>query len=185
MKNGARMEMLYGLFPSGHPSNKAAAMRKPALFIAPALVIIADQISKALALKYFAAGPVAVLPVFSLVLVHNTGVSFGLFNHMASGPMILTALSLVVAAFFTVWLMKAENRPLAVAIGTVIGGALGNVIDRLRFGSVTDFLDFHLGSLHWPAFNIADSAIVLGIAFIVLDGLFFEPKRKKSGVASS
>ena len=161
-------------------------MPKPVLFLPPLLVIILDQITKILALKYFAAGPVAVLPFFSLVLVHNTGIRFGLFNHGGTaGPLILTAASLLIAVGFGVWMTKVENRPLAVSIGAVIGGALGNVIDRVRFGAVIDFLDFHLGDLHWPAFNVADSCIVMGIAFIVLDGLLFEPKRKKPGTSPS
>ena len=161
-------------------------MPKTALFVPPLLVMIVDQITKILALKYFAAGPVVVLPFFSLVLVHNTGVSFGLFNHMgATGPVMLTVVSLAIAAGFGVWMTKVDNTPLAIAIGAVIGGALGNVFDRVQSGAVIDFLDFHLGDLHWPAFNVADSCIVMGIAFIVLDGLLFEPKRKKPGTAQS
>jgi len=69
------------------------------------------------------------------------------------------------------WLSRVESSLLAVAIGLVIGGAIGNVIDRLRFGAVVDFLDFHVGSWHWPAFNIADSAICVGVAVMLLDGL--------------
>ncbi len=145
-------------------------------FLVPLLVIIVDQITKMFALKL--TGPVAVLPVFNFVLVHNTGISFGMFNNAAQGPLILSLMSVVVCVLFGVWLARVDHKPLAAAIGAVIGGALGNVIDRLRFGWVTDFLDFHIKDWHYPAFNVADSAIVLGIAFIVLDGLFFERKRK-------
>jgi len=82
--------------------------------------------------------------------------------------------SLVAAAIVAVliyWLSRVESWLLAVAIGLVIGGAVGNVIDRLRFGAVVDFLDFHVGSWHWPAFNVADSAICVGVAVMLLDGL--------------
>ena len=82
--------------------------------------------------------------------------------------------SLVAAAIVTVliyWLSRAESSLLAVAIGLIIGGAIGNVIDRIRFGAVVDFLDFHVGTWHWPAFNIADSAICVGVAVMLLDGL--------------
>lgn len=67
----------------------------------------------------------------------------------------------------------------AMALSLIIGGALGNVLDRLRFGAVADFLDFHLGNLHWPAFNVADSAICIGIALLLTHSLFFDPKRSE------
>jgi signal peptidase II len=149
--------------------------------ITPLIVLTADQITKILALAYLADKPAPVLPFFRLVLVHNTGISFGMFNHNANGPLILSILSLAIAAYFSVWLWRAANRPLIIAIGAVIGGALGNVIDRARLGWVVDFLDFHWKDWHYPAFNVADSCIVLGIAFIVLDGLLFERQRRESG----
>lgn len=144
-----------------------------------ALVLGLDQVTKVLALAFLEGSPISVLPFFNLVLVWNRGVSFGLLNGGAAGPMALAGLSLVIIAFMAVWLARTTYRPLGLAISAVIGGALGNVVDRVRFGAVVDFLDFHAFGWHWPAFNIADSAIVLGIAFIVTDGLFFEPKRHK------
>lgn len=154
-------------------------------YLTPLIVIILDQITKVLAVKHLTAGPVAVLPVFSLVLVHNTGISFGMFDHAGHmGPLVLTLVEVLIAVFFAAWLAKVDNKYLAVAIGAVIGGALGNVIDRVRLGAVIDFLDFHLGDLHWPAFNVADSVICVGIAFVVLDGLFFERKRLKTDTVS-
>ena len=69
------------------------------------------------------------------------------------------------------WLSRVTSPFLGVAIGLIIGGAIGNVIDRIRLGAVVDFLDFHLGTLHWPAFNIADSAICIGVGAMLLDGL--------------
>ncbi len=142
------------------------------------IALAADQITKTMALG-LSGKIVTVLPFFNLVLIWNRGISFGLFNHYDSaGALILTGVSLAIVALLLVWLRQAEKKVLALAIAAVIGGALGNVIDRLRFGAVVDFLDFHVGDWHWPAFNIADSCIVLGIAMIVLDGLFSEPERK-------
>jgi len=78
-----------------------------------------------------------------------------------------------------VWLRKAEQPLLRVALGLVIGGAIGNMIDRMAYGAVADFFDFHLGGWHWPAFNIADSGIVVGVALLFLDGLFGAPGKPK------
>ena len=143
-------------------------------------ILALDQVTKALALIYFKTAPVTVLPFFNLVLVWNKGVSFGLFNDGMMGPLILAGLSLAITAVLFVWLLRVKHRLLGIALCFVIAGAIGNVIDRLRFGAVVDFLDFHAFGYHWPAFNIADSTIVLGIAFLVIDGLFFEANRQKS-----
>ena len=144
-------------------------------------IIIIDQITKNLVVLMMYEGQKEILPFFNLVHVWNRGISFGLFNNDHSGAWILCALSLAITVFFIRWLGKTDHKPLALAIGAVIGGALGNVIDRIRFQAVVDFLDFHVGNWHYPAFNVADSAIVVGIAYIVMDGLLFEPKRKNTG----
>lgn len=110
---------------------------------------------------------------FNLTPVWNRGVSFGLFaGHQEWVPWILSAVAVAVAAGLLVWLRRARHPLLAVALGAVIGGALGNVVDRLRFGAVVDFLDFHISGYHWPAFNIADAAISLGVAMILFYELF-------------
>jgi len=139
-------------------------------------VVILDQLGKAAVRGHFSGGAVGgpenVAPFFNIVLIHNRGMSFGLFN--SGGGLNALLFSLVAAAIVAVliyWLSRVESWLLAVAIGLVIGGAIGNVIDRLRFGAVVDFLDFHVGSWHWPAFNIADSAICVGVAVMLLDGL--------------
>ena len=142
-----------------------------------ALVVVAlDQAVKAWVVAFFAArgtDMVAVLPVFNLVLTWNHGVSFGLFN--GGGETLLFAvLAAVIVAALVWWLSRAGTRGLQLAIGLVIGGAVGNIVDRLARGAVVDFLDFHLGTLHWFAFNVADTAICLGVFFIVLDGMLGE-----------
>lgn len=120
---------------------------------------------------------IEILPFFNLGMVWNEGISFGLLE--GSGPLVLTWMSLIISALFMLWLVRAQRWIQAISLGMVIGGALSNVIDRLRFGAVADFLDFHLSGWHYPAFNIADSCITLGIAFLVFDGLFLEPKQNK------
>ena len=79
------------------------------------------------------------------------------------------------------WLARVKGHWLGAAIGLVIGGAVGNVIDRLRYGAVADFIDFHLAGYHWPAFNAADSAIVVGVAMLLLDALFGDRERPNKG----
>ncbi|MEZ5935539.1 MAG: signal peptidase II [Alphaproteobacteria bacterium] len=149
------------------------------LFIA-LLVIVLDQITKWIALTGvgFGADPIAVTSFFNLVLVWNRGVSFGMFNEAgAAGPWILSGLAIVVVLGLLYWLRQAEARLTVTALGLVIGGALGNVIDRFRFGAVVDFLDVHIAGYHWPAFNVADAAICVGAGLLLLDGLL-SPQRQ-------
>lgn len=120
---------------------------------------------------------VEILPFFNLTMVWNEGISFGLFH--GTGIWLLTGVALLITVLFSVWLVKAKYWLPAVALSLVIGGAVGNVIDRLRFGGVADFFDFHLMRWHYPAFNVADCGVVVGIALLVVDGLFFEPRRNK------
>jgi signal peptidase II len=142
-----------------------------------AAIAIADQLTKLWVLAAFAArasGPpvIAVAPFFNLVLTGNRGMSFGLFNNdVAANTAIFTVLAALIVTALIVWLRRAETLLLRVAIGLVIGGAIGNVVDRLWRGAVVDFLDFHLGEWHWFAFNLADTAICLGVATLLLDSL--------------
>ncbi len=140
-----------------------------------AVTIVVDQAVKILLIAALT-DPDRIIVVsgfFNLVYVQNFGVSFGLFSAGSSaGPWILSLLSAAVAVGLVVWLRRIRSQWLAAAVGLIIGGALGNAIDRIRLGSVADFFDFHAFGFHWWAFNIADAAIVGGVAFIVLDGLF-------------
>jgi signal peptidase II len=124
---------------------------------------------------------IELLPFFNLTMVWNEGISFGMFQ--GSGVWILVSLSLAITVIFSIWLTRAQGWLQAISLALVIGGAVGNVLDRLRFGAVADFFDFHVMGWHYPAFNIADCAIVVGIALLVLDGIFFEPKRAKQAEA--
>lgn len=139
-----------------------------------ALIVLAfDQATKAVALSLLGGRPpVEVTGFFNLVLVWNPGVSFGMLQGLGSlGPWLLTGFALAVCVALLVWLARETRSLTRVALGLVLGGAIGNIIDRVRFGAVIDFLDFHAMGYHWPAFNISDSAIVVGAALLVLDGL--------------
>lgn len=149
-----------------------------------AIVAIADQLTKLWVLDFFAARPdqppvARLAPFFNLVLAGNRGMSFGLFDGGA-GPntLVFTALAAVIVLGLIAWLRRVQGALLRLAIGLVIGGAIGNVADRLHRGAVVDFLDFHLGAWHWFAFNLADSAICVGVATLVIDGLI---GRRRSG----
>jgi signal peptidase II len=141
------------------------------------VVVILDQVSKAAVLAHFAGRPFEadrVSPFFNLVMTLNRGMSFGLFNAGAGGGRNAVLFSLAAAfiiAGLVYWLNRVSSPLLAIAIGLIVGGAVGNVVDRIRHGAVVDFLDFHIGYWHWPAFNLADSAICLGVAMMLLDGL--------------
>jgi len=139
-------------------------------------VVILDQLSKAAVLAFFAARGLgdreSVTSFFNLALTYNRGISFGLFNGGAGlNALVFSLAAAAIVAVLLYWLSRVVSPFLAVAIGLIIGGAIGNVIDRLRLGAVVDFLDFHVGYLHWPAFNLADSAICIGVAAMLLDGL--------------
>ena len=138
-------------------------------------ILILDQLSKVWILQSVMQPPrvIEITPFFNIVLAWNRGVSFGMFNQASDyGPHLLTALALAIVAALSVWLYKAEARFTVLSLGLIIGGALGNVIDRVRFGAVVDFLDFHAMGYHWPAFNVADAAICIGAAMLVLESLF-------------
>ena len=145
------------------------------------LVIVVDQVSKILVLS--ALGPfqgVSVTPFLNLVVVLNTGISFGLFaSESELARYLLVALALIVSIILMRWLASSTNRFVCAALGMIIGGAFGNVIDRLVHKAVVDFLDFHLYGWHWPAFNVADSAITIGVALFVLASLLERNGRSK------
>lgn len=139
------------------------------------LVVVFDQLSKIFVFEYLMGGNSAkeITSFFNLVAAWNTGVSFSMFNNLGgSGVYILSSFSLGVVGFLLYWLYKEKSVYMRVSLGFVIGGALGNVIDRIRLGAVFDFLDVHVGQYHWPAFNVADSFICIGAMLIVCEGLF-------------
>lgn len=146
--------------------------------LAALFVLVLDQVSKQVVLDVFDRlyERIEVTGFFNLTLVYNRGVSFGLFaDDSPFARWGFVALALLVASFLARWLWRGEGRLASIALGMIIGGAVGNAIDRVWLGAVVDFLDVHLGSYHWPAFNIADSAITLGVIGLLADG-FIRPR---------
>ena len=143
--------------------------------LAALLVLAADQGSKywiLYGLHLPDLGSVAVLPVLNLTMVWNRGVTFGLLGGFgAGGHIVLAAVALAVVAALAVWLRRAERLSVALALGAIAGGAVGNVIDRVRYGAVVDFIHAHAWGYSWYVFNLADAAIVCGVAVLVIDGL--------------
>jgi signal peptidase II len=147
--------------------------------LAVVLTILLDQLSKWWILTIVMNPPkrIPLIEFFSLVLVYNRGVSFGIFNDAPDwARWALIVFAALIAAALLIWMRYAESRLLALALGFVAGGAIGNVIDRIYYGAVVDFLDFHVGAWHWPAFNVADSAITVGVALLIVDSLKSDSK---------
>ncbi|RCS58479.1 signal peptidase II [Parvibium lacunae] len=137
-----------------------------------ALIILLDQLSKILIVRTFTLHEVKpITSFFNLVLAHNPGAAFSFLANAGGWQRdFFTALGVVVSLII-IWMLykHSTQRLFAGALALILGGAIGNVIDRIRFGYVIDFLDFYWGNLHWPAFNVADSAICVGAALLVWD----------------
>jgi signal peptidase II len=152
-------------------------------FAASAAIVIVDQLTKWLALARLAAGERREITEFlNLVLVFNKGAAFSI---LADAPgwqtPLLIAFALGAALIVSVLLVRSRGRRMFCAgLASILGGAIGNVIDRARFGHVVDFVDLHAGAWHWPAFNVADSAITLGAALLILDGFRHHERRARA-----
>jgi signal peptidase II len=149
-------------------------------FWAAAAIVAADQLTKWLVLARFAPGErLELTGFFNLVLVFNKGAAF---SFLADAPgwqtPVLVAFALGAAIVVSVVLVRSPGRRMFCAgLASILGGAVGNVIDRLRFGHVVDFLDLHAAGWHWPAFNVADSAITIGALLLILDGFRHDASR--------
>lgn len=144
------------------------------------LAVLFDQITKWWIVTVVMSPPrrIPVLPFFDLVYVQNKGASFGIFaNAPGWASWALVVFAILISAALLIWMWRVNDRMLAIALGLVAGGAIGNVIDRLRFGAVVDFLDFHAMGWHWPAFNLADTAITAGVVLLILDSLKSPPSK--------
>lgn len=148
--------------------------RFSALVLIVALIgLVLDQATKLWLVHGFdlaANGPVGLLPVVDIVLVWNRGISYGLFQqHSDLGRWLLAGLTVVVTAGLWIWSARCASRLLALALALVIGGAVGNGIDRLAYGAVVDFVHFHVGTFSWYVFNLADVWIVAGVVGLLYD----------------
>jgi signal peptidase II len=146
-----------------------------------AAVIVFDQLTKWLISSWLSLyETVEVIPYFNLTLAHNTGAAFS-FLAQAGGwqRWFFVGLALVISTGLIIWLRKVKDNNLeSLSISLILGGAIGNVIDRFLLGYVVDFLDVYYGNYHWPAFNIADSAIVVGAVLLILDSFKSKPETK-------
>jgi signal peptidase II len=138
-----------------------------------ALAIGLDQASKIAIDKSFQLyESISVMPFFNLTYVHNTGAAFSFLSEAGGWQRwFFAALAIIMSTIMTIWLtrLKENETLLAVALSLILGGAIGNLIDRLFYGYVIDFLDVYYGTYHWPAFNIADSAITIGVALMLVE----------------
>ena len=150
-------------------------------FVLSAVIVVADQIAKWAVLGYFAdrAPRQEITGFFNLMLVCNKGAAFSMFADAPGWQTPLLIVFALVAAGLVSWLIVRNpgKRLLCLGLALILGGALGNLIDRLRFGHVVDFLDFHALGWHWPAFNVADSGITVGAVLLILDGFAHHEKR--------
>jgi signal peptidase II len=160
----------------------------PLGLIAGLIVLAADQLSKWWILDGLDLPDlrqVVLLPVLNLTMVWNQGVTFGLLNGLGAwGHVVLPVIAVGVVVALGFWLSRAENKVVAGAIGAIAGGAIGNVIDRVRFGAVVDFIHAHLdtpwGDFSWYVFNVADAAIVCGVAALIVEAQFSKRRQARS-----
>jgi len=151
-----------------------------------ALIVVADQVTKYAVVQYFAANQaVALTPFLNLVLVYNPGAAFSFLSQAAGWQRAFFIVIAMVASGWIVFLLRKypHQRVFALALALVLAGAVGNVIDRIFIGAVVDFVDLHALGYHWPAFNVADSAITCGAALLIWDAL--RPKRNIQSAAQT
>jgi len=151
------------------------------------LTLVLDQASKLYTLFIYdlpVREPVRLMPFLDLIVVWNRGISYGLFQqHTEAGRWALIAVSLLAAIGLSVWITRAGKRILAASLGLIVGGAIGNAIDRLAYGAVFDFIHFHVGSFSWYVFNIADAAIVAGVIGLLYDSFVLDKRRARQASA--
>lgn len=133
-----------------------------------------DQASKYWIVNHIMAPPrvIEIAPFLNIVMAWNPGVSFGMFGQAGLSPWAFFVVAMAFSVALALWMWRANDKWLRLALALMIGGAIGNAIDRVRWGAVADFIDVHAFGWHWPAFNVADSAITIGAILLVLDSLF-------------
>lgn len=132
------------------------------------LIVILDQTSKCMALHYLSNAPLVIVPVLQFTLAFNTGAAFSFLSHAGGWQnLFFISFSVLIIASLVVLLLRKQPYS-SLAIACMIGGALGNLVDRVHYGYVIDFIDAHIGIYHWPVFNVADAFITLGAVFMML-----------------
>jgi signal peptidase II len=157
---------------------------RPAILVAVGTLVL-DQLSKLYLLfvyELFLHEPVTFGPFIELIVVWNRGISYGLLQQETDlGRWLLTGFSLVAAIGLAVWMLRTPHRFLAISIALIVGGAIGNAIDRIAYGAVFDFIHVHVGTFSWYVFNVADAAIVAGVIGLVYDSFVLEGRRASRG----
>ncbi|MFK8068796.1 MAG: signal peptidase II [Gammaproteobacteria bacterium] len=146
------------------------------------VVVILDQISKLYASEYFASNPPLVITSWlNFILAHNEGAAFSM---LGGQRLLLAGLSAVVSIVLIVWIIRLPKNSfwLPCSLALILGGAVGNLIDRVRFGYVVDFIDFHIGTWHFATFNIADAAISVGAVMMLIDAFFLSNDEEKESL---
>lgn len=161
---------------------RARRHHRKAGFLLAALILIADQISKWLIINVVglqAKGLIVLLPIFNLVWVENYGVSMGFLTVESNAERwLLVGLTAAIATAVTVWMWREKARGDVLALALVLGGAIGNILDRVRFGYVVDFLDLHFGDWHpFLVFNVADAAITIGVLLLIVRAFLVRDKK--------
>lgn len=145
------------------------------------LVVILDQVSKVWINTHLSFNqPVAVLPFFDLRLLYNTGAAWSILANAGGWQRwFLSGLAIIISLLIVIWLSRLTRQQwwLACTLALILGGAVGNLIDRLIYGHVIDFIDIYYQQWHWPAFNLADSAISVGAVMLLIEALFSKPQR--------
>lgn len=154
--------------------------------LAAVITLAADQANKLWLIFNYgieARQPVALTPFFDVIYAKNPGISYSLLRAQSSLERFgLLAITLAATIFLGVWLWRARTRFVALALGLIVGGALGNAYDRMAYGFVADFYHFHVGSFSWYVFNLADVAIVVGVGLLLYDSVFLSGKAERGSV---
>ncbi len=149
-------------------------------FLVAALTLALDQANKLWLMNVYdiaARQPVRLAPVLDVIFAKNPGISYSLLSaHSPAARWALVAFSLAATLGIGLWLGRTTTRVVALGLGLILGGALGNAIDRFAYGWVADFYYFHVGAFHWYVFNLADVAIVAGVVFLLVDSFALAPR---------
>ena len=148
----------------------------PIYFLIAIFVALIDLTTKAVVLSHLTpAQIIEIAPFFNIVYVLNKGISFSMLSN--AGPVILTLLAVLISLSVVYFMFKEKDSLSRTALALILGGAVGNIIDRIRFGAVVDFLDFHAFGYHWPAFNVSDSAICIGVMLLLYQMIFIKKEK--------
>ncbi len=167
------------------PRVRESALYRTAYFLVSLSVLVLDQWSKGLITRSFEVHQSAsvITNLFDLTYVRNSGAAFGLFASVDSSikAIVLNSVAVLVFLVVSAYALRSSHRSIRLQLGfaLILGGAVGNLLDRVRFGYVVDFLDFSISGHHWPAFNVADSAICLGVGLLFLDMLRTEEEERQ------